>query len=207
MPTPAYVTVLVTDSGTQKPIVGAVVDAQFTTPDTPGLPVTDVNGKVSYPALDILLTVTASGYNDYLAQPYNNLGLFSTIPIGLTKAAAPVPVPTPTPTPTSAVTFDHPWDAATLESDFPNITFPAGYAANVELALRALLSAGESGQPVVDELNSKGGIYAGAEFQPHHDQTGFPTYGFSWMYISDLNNGVAPASYQLVMFGAPPAGD
>jgi hypothetical protein len=94
------------------------------------------------------------------------------------------------------VLFDHPWTG------------------NVELALRALLASGlggpdgENGQAVLDQMNALGGIYAGAEFQPHHDgPSGVPTYGFGWFYVAYIPVGNGQNEYQIVEYGAPPPGD
>jgi hypothetical protein len=104
-----------------------------------------------------------------------------------TVNAFQVPVP---------VLFDHPW------------------AGKVELALRALLASGlgqpdgEGGYNVVAQLDALGGIYAGAEFQPHHDgPSGVPTYGFGWFYVSYITTDYVTGFYQIVEFGTPPPGD
>jgi hypothetical protein len=113
---------------------------------------------------------------------------------------APPPVPTPpaVPTaPTNGVLFDHPWTG------------------NVELQLRALLASGLAGanglngQAVVDQMNALGGIYAGGEFQQHHDgPAGYPTYGYPWFYVSYITLGNSTSwYYQIVEYGTPPAGD
>jgi hypothetical protein len=94
------------------------------------------------------------------------------------------------------VLFDHPWFG------------------KVELALRALLASGlggpdgENGQAVVDTMDSYGGIYAGAEFQPHHDgPLGLPTYGFGWFYVSYITVDYVTGHYEIVEYGSPPPGD
>jgi hypothetical protein len=117
---------------------------------------------------------------------------------GFQTVAAPAPPPPPVPvapTPTGGVLFDHPWSG------------------NVELQLRGLLASGLAGpdglngQAVVDQMNALGGIYAGAEFQQHHDgPSGFPTYGFPWFYVSYVPIG-GSNEYQIVEFGTPPSGD
>jgi hypothetical protein len=118
----------------------------------------------------------------------------------LAAPVAPPTVPTPpaVPTaPTSGVLFDHPWTG------------------NVELQLRALLASGLAGanglngQAVVDQMNALGGIYAGGEFQPHHDGVGYPTYGYGWFYVSyvPLTGASSSGYYQIVEFGTPPPGD
>jgi hypothetical protein len=99
--------------------------------------------------------------------------------------------------PAASVIFDHPWSG------------------NVELALRALLATGLggpdglNGDAVVNQMNSYGGIYAGAEFQPAHDgPDGPPVYGFGWFYVAYVPIGPNGAlGYQIVEYGAPPPGD
>jgi hypothetical protein len=112
--------------------------------------------------------------------------------------AAPVVVAPPPPAPGSGNSggFDHPWTG------------------NVELQLRALLASGLAGadglngQAVVDQMNALGGIYAGGEFQQHHDgPSGFPTYGYPWFYVSFVPMGDGTSIYQIVEFGTPPGGD
>jgi hypothetical protein len=105
------------------------------------------------------------------------------------SAVNPFQVPIP-------VLFDHPWSG------------------KVELALRALLASGlgrpdgEGGFDVVAQLDALGGIYAGAEFQPHHDgPLGVPTYGFGWFYVSYITYDYVTGFYQIVEFGPPPPGD
>ncbi len=120
------------------------------------------------------------------------------------KSTAPTPPPggttTPAPPPgggttSTTVNFDHPWTG------------------NVESALRSLLATGlagadgSNGQLVVDQMNGMGGIYAGGEFQPHHDGVGAPTYGYGWFYVSYVDIGGGTIGYQIVEFGTPPAGD
>jgi hypothetical protein len=126
--------------------------------------------------------------------PWSATLSFQTIAAPVVVAPVPAPVPVPT-GPTGAVPFDHPWTG------------------NVELQLRALLVSGLAGanglngQAVINQMNALGGIYAGGEFQQHHDgPTGFPTYGFPWFYVSYITN-VAPNYYQIVEFGTPPPGD
>ncbi|HEV3218062.1 MAG TPA: hypothetical protein VGZ27_20210 [Vicinamibacterales bacterium] len=103
--------------------------------------------------------------------------------------------PAPAPPPPPAVLFDHAWTGT------------------VELQLRALLASGlarpdgSNGQAVVDRLNAMGGIYAGAEFQPHHNGVGDPTYGFGWFYVSYVPVGAGTNLYQIIEFGTPPPGD
>jgi hypothetical protein len=108
---------------------------------------------------------------------------------------APVPLgPVPT-SPIGGVPFDHAWTG------------------KVELQLRALLASGlagpdgSNGQAVIDQMNALGGIYTNGVFQPHHNRVGAPTYGFPWFYVSyvPMNGGVL--TYQIVVFGTPPAGD
>jgi hypothetical protein len=94
------------------------------------------------------------------------------------------------------VLFDHPWSG------------------KVELALRALLASGlgqpdgEGGYGVLAQMDSYGGIYAGGEFQPHHDgPLGVPTYGFGWFYVSYITYDYVTGYYQIVEFAPPPPGD
>jgi hypothetical protein len=94
------------------------------------------------------------------------------------------------------VLFDHPWSG------------------KVELALRALLESGlgqpdgEGGYSVLAQMDSYGGIYAGGEFQPHHDgPLGVPTYGFGWFYVSYITFDYVTGYYQIVEFAPPPPGD
>ena len=118
--------------------------------------------------------------------------------------------PAPVPVPTSAVNFDPNWPTT----------------GNVELALRTILATGlagpdgSNGQAVIDQMNAKGGIYAGGEFQAHHDgPQGFPTYGFPWFTVSyvplDDPSGApstevqteANSFYEIGEFGTPPTGN
>ena len=46
-----------------------------------------------------------------------------------------------------------------------------------------------------------GGIYAGAEFQPHHDgPSGPPVYGFHWFYVAFVPLGNGHTGYQIVEY-------
>jgi hypothetical protein len=174
--------VKVVDASTQNPIQNATVEAVVVGSNNN---LTDATGVVNYVGVkEIMLTVMAEGYESYVNQPYGNISESTVIEIGLDAVQTP-----PTPPINPAATFDHPWTG------------------NVENALRTILETGQTGQTVIDQMNAMGGIYAGGEFQPHHDQTGFPTYGFPWFYVSDLSNGVGIPSYQIIEFGTPPEGD
>ncbi|HEV3214152.1 MAG TPA: hypothetical protein VGZ27_00430 [Vicinamibacterales bacterium] len=125
------------------------------------------------------------------------------------QTPAPAPVIPPPPPPggggggpitINGVNFDHAWTG------------------KVELQLQALLASGlarpdgSNGQAVVDKMNALGGIYAGAEFQPHHNGVGDPTYGFGWFYVSYITSGPnarpdGRGFYQIVEYGMPPPGD
>lgn len=98
----------------------------------------------------------------------------------------------------------------TLLQNPSTVKFDHDWTGNVELKLREFLSSGlaggdgMNGQAVIDKMNSLGGIYSGGEFQQHHDgPQGFPTYGFSWFYVSYVPGEV----YQIVVYGQPPVGD
>jgi len=144
------------------------------------------SGLVASPSFAVTATLQASVAYTWRARAeyQGSVGPWSTTP----SFVAPVPPP--------AVLFDHPW------------------AGNVELALRALLASGLAGadglngDAVVAQMNTLGGIYAGAEFQQQHDGPGgYPTYGFGWFYVSYVPIGNGTGFYQIVEFGAPPAGD
>ena len=129
------------------------------------------------------LSVSAPGYNSYsgrIQQPDENQPTITLTPTAVIIPSLP------------QVQFDHVWTG------------------NVESKMQSILSTGlagvdgSNGQAVIDKLNAMSGIYAGGEFQAHHDgPTGLPTYGFNWFYVSYLPNQV----YQIVQFGTAPAGD
>lgn len=201
----------VTDATTGKPILNAaittVVVVLDSTPDRNPVPaVTDANGQFHYPfsiaSLGLALTVEAPGYESYVAGIYRTIAP-GDVTVSLTPLppqpppAPPAPVEPATPVPTvSSVAFDHDWTG------------------QVELALRALLASGLAGddglngEAVVQAMNAKGGIYAGGEFQPHHDgPSGMPTYGYPWFYVTYITDQGPACFYQIVEFGAPPAGN
>lgn len=192
-------TVVVTTAGV--PLSGATVTWDGL---QPGSGVTDSTGTFVLPARPqqgFNVNISESTANGFYTG-WAGVSLDSTqsvgIPVSFTAVVVPVPpvAPVPPSAPsTPSILFDHPWTG------------------NVESKLHSLLASGlagtdgENGQAVVDQLNAMGGIYAGAEFQPHHDgPSGFPTYGFGWFYVSYVTN-QGPSFYQIVEFGTAPAGN